>query len=248
MSIYIVYAIQIALVVHVLKTGRDRYWIWLLIFLPLIAGAAYFLIEILPDLRGSIFGQRALRGVRKAIDPGGSIKHRAEAWEQSPNADNARRYGQALLEAGKPEQAMSVLDTALSGFFATEPTLLLLRAQVQFEMEKPQQAVDTLEQLQEHNKDFRSPEGHLLYARALEASGNLENALTEYRSVSTYFPGAEARYRLAMALKNSDHENKAQREFEQILQDAKLAPPHFRKSQKKWLDAARKALSEDSLS
>ena len=245
MTIYIVLAIQIALVVHVLKTGRNRYWIWLLVLLPLIAGIAYFLIEILPDLQGSIFGQRAMRGVGKAINPGGSIKLHADAWEQSPNADNARRYAGALLDAGKTEQAMAVLETALDGFFATEPTLLLLKAQAHFEMEKPQYAVETLEQLQKHNRDFRSPEGHLLYARALEAAGNPQDALSEYRSVATYYPGAEARYRLAIALRNSDQEDKAQRELEQMLQDAKLAPAHFRKRQKKWLDAARKASSGD---
>jgi hypothetical protein len=242
MSVYFIYAIQIALVVHVLKTGRSRYWIWLLIFLPLIAGAAYVLIELLPELSGSIAGQRALRGVRKTIDPGGAVKRQAAAWDQSPNADNARRYAEALLENEETDTALEVLDTALSGFFSTEPSLLQLRAQAQFKRDEAAAAVETLELLQQHNPEFRSAEGHLLFARALEASDRMTQALDEYRSVVTYFPGAEARYRLGMALQKGGFETEAQTELEQMIADAGLAPAHFRKSQKPWLEAARKAL------
>ena len=32
MAYYLTYFIQILLVVHVLKTGRNRYWIWILLF------------------------------------------------------------------------------------------------------------------------------------------------------------------------------------------------------------------------
>ncbi len=61
--------------------------------------------------------------------------------------------------------------------------------------------------------------------------------------MSGYFPGVEARYRLALCLASNGQENAARKEFESILNDAKLAPPHFRKSQKPWLDAVKKELA-----
>ena len=64
MPVYISYFIQLVLIIHVLKTGRNRYWIWMLLFLPLIGGVAYLVIEILPEITNSITGQRAVRGVR----------------------------------------------------------------------------------------------------------------------------------------------------------------------------------------
>ena len=126
--------------------------------------------------------------------------------------------------------------------FATEPTLLLLKARLQFEKERTGEVVKTLELLQEHNPDFRSAEGHLLYARALETEGQIDNAVREYSAVSGYFPGVEARYRLALCLEVAGNGTASRSELESILTDAKLAPPHFRKSQKTWLDAVKQEL------
>jgi hypothetical protein len=244
MSVYITYFIQILLVIHVLKTGRNRYWIWLLLFLPLVGGIAYLVMELLPGFTGSITGQKALRGARTALKPGADLKRHAAAWQQSANADNARRYAEALLAAEKQEEAESVLDGAMNGFFRTEPNLMLLKARARYAGEDPQGTVAILEQLQEANPDFRSADGHLLNARALEDAGNTDRALEEYRAVANYFPGAEARCRLALALKNAGFEQDSRTEFEQMTADADLAPRHFRKSQSEWLRRARKALKE----
>lgn len=244
MSVYITYFVQILLVIHVLKTGRNRYWIWLLLFVPLIGGMAYLVIELLPEFTGGIRGQRALRQVRKVVAPAADLKQHADAWAQSPNADNARRYAEALLEHNKFEEANAVLDSALQGFFASEPGLLLLRSKVLFETGDPAGATATLEHLHEANPGFRSADAHLLYARSLEGSGLREQALKQYQEVATYFPGAEARYRLALALGAAGRTAQMSAELEQMLIDARLAPAHFRKSQKQWLDLTRAELKK----
>lgn len=237
-----IWLIQLILIIHVLKSGRSRYWIMILIFMPLIGGLAYFVIEIIPEFSGSISGQRAVRNVKQTLNPGADLRQHEAAWTQSPNVDNGRRYAEALLDSGKTEEAEDIINQALKGLFKTEPTLLLLKARLQFEKNRTAEAVLTLETLQEHNPDFRTAEGHLLYARALEAEDNIDQAIKEYSAVSGYFPGAEARYRLALCLEAAGKNSAARSEFESILNDAKLAPPHFRKSQKKWLDAVKQAL------
>jgi hypothetical protein len=242
MPVFISYAVQLLLVVHVLKTGRDRYWIWLLLFVPFIGPAAYLVIEVIPEFTSGIRGQRTMRNVKKAVNPEAGLQKHAAAWEQSPNADNARRYAEALLHHGQYSQAGDILEKALSGFFSTEPGLLLLKANLAFETGDHQKASEVLEFIQQENPDFRSAEGHLLYARALEAGGRVEKAVEEYRGVSSYFPGVEARYRMALAMKAGGNPSDARHEFEQLLNDAELAPTHFRKSQKKWL-----GLSKDQL-
>ena len=239
----LVWIVQLALIIHVLQTGRSRYWIMVLIFMPLIGGLAYFVIELLPQFSGSITGQRAVRTVKQTLNPGADLRQTEAAWNQSPNVDNGRRYAEALLESGEAEKAEDIIDQALKGLFATEPTLLLLKARLQFVKERTDEVVKTLELLQEHNPDFRSAEGHLLYARALETEGQIDNAVREYSAVSGYFPGVEARYRLALCLEVSGKGTASRSELESILNDAKLAPPHFRKSQKTWLDAVKQELA-----
>jgi len=238
-----IWAIQLALIVHVLKTGRSRYWIFVLIFMPLIGGLAYVLIELLPDFSNSISGQRVMRNVKSAFDPGGEVRRQQVAWEQSPNADNARRYAEALEAAGDAAKAEAIVNQALTGMFATEPTLLLVRARLQFESGRMNGALESLETLRANNPDFRSADGHLLYARALEAAGRVEQALKEYTDVAGYFPGVEARYRRALCLKAAGQAQEAVAEWEAIVKDAELAPAHFRRSQKTWLDATRRELA-----
>ena len=196
----LIWLIQLALIIHVLKTGRSRYWIMILLFMPMIGGVAYLVIEILPEFSGSITGQRAVRSVKKTLNPGADLRQHEAAWSQSPNVDNGRRYAEALLDTGKTAEAEDIVNQALKGLFATEPTLLLVKARIQFGQERMDEVVKTLESLQEHNPDFRNAEGHLLYARALEGTGQLDQAVREYSAVSGYFPGVEARYRLALCL------------------------------------------------
>ena len=240
----VIWLIQLILIIHVLKTGRSRYWIMILLFMPLIGGLAYLVIELIPELSGSISGQRAVRRVKQTLNPGADLRQHEAAWTQSPNVDNGRRYAEALLDSGKTDEAEDIINQALKGLFATEPTLLLLKARLQFEQGRMGEVVKTLESLQQHNPDFRSAEGHLLYARALEAEGQLDSAIREYSAVSGYFPGVEARYRLALCFEVAGKSPASRAELESIINDAKLAPPHFRKSQKTWLDAVKHELAE----
>ena len=239
----LVWIMQLALIIHVIKTGRSFYWIMFLIFVPLLGGLAYFIVEMLPQLTGSITGQRAMRGVRQTLNPGAGLRQHEAAWTQSPNVDNGRRYAEALLESGDSGKAEAIINQALSGLFSTEPTLLLLKARLQFEQDRADEAVKTLELLQEQNPDFRSADGHLLYARSLEAVGKTADAVREYSAVSGYFPGVEARYRLALCLQAAGNSSASRSELESIMNDARLAPPHFRKSQKTWLDAVKSELA-----
>jgi hypothetical protein len=244
MPIYLTYFIQILLVIHVLKTGRDRYWIWLLLFLPLIGGVAYLVVEILPGFSSGITGQRTRRSVRNLVDPGADVRELAAAWDQSSNADNGRHYAQALLAADRAGEAEEILDQVLVGLFKTDPALLLLKAQAQFDQEHWEPSLVTLEDMQKHNPKLRSPEGHLMYARALEKTGRNDEAITEYRAVASYFPGAQARFLLGLALKKSGQTNEASEKFRGMIRDAELAPAHFRKSEKHWLNLAGKELAD----
>jgi len=98
------------------------------------------------------------------------------------------------------------------------------------------------DRLIKENPDFKSPDGHLLYARALEADGDLEKARNEFSALAAYFPGAEAKYRYAAILKKSGDSEKANAVLTRLLEDAELSTRHYRKTQKEWLTLARRDL------
>lgn len=229
--------VQVLLIIHVVRSGRDRIWIWVLIMLPMAGGLAYLAMELIPEWTQTMGGRRTIRQVKDTLDPGAAARQYGAAWEQSPNAENARQFAGALVAGKRYQEALEVLARATNGLFRHEPNLLLLRAQAQFGLERYAESVATLEALIEHNPGFKSAEGHLLYARALQEEQLLERAIEEYRQVAHYYPGVEARYRLCLALRAAGREVECQEEVRAIQRDAKLAPAHFRKSQKHWLKA-----------
>jgi hypothetical protein len=234
--------VQAILIIHVLKTGRPFFWVFLLVFLPGIGPLIYVVMEILPSLTGGLAARRAARRVGKLVDPGRSLRQHQLDYERSRNVDTATRLANELVREGRPDEAIKVCEEARGGVFADDPTLLLTLASAQFAKRAFGEAVATLDALRAKNPQFRSADGHLLYARALEEEGQTAKAIEEYAALARYYPGAEARVRLAQLHERTGDTETARRLFRQIVDDARLAPKHFQRAQREWIDLAKKAL------
>ena len=235
-------AIQAGLIVHVIKTGRNTLWIWAIALIPAAGSLAYVVVEILPEVFGSRTARRTRAGVERMIDPNRDLRRAAAEVEISGNVDARRRLAEEHYERGQYAQAIEVFTGGLRGIFEHDPTLLLGLARAQFAARDFAAARATLERLTQHNPDFRSPDGQLLYARALEAQDALDEAEHEYGAVAPSYPGAEARVRYALLLKRRGKLEDARRIFKELLDGAKLSPAHYRKAQAEWLDQARREL------
>jgi hypothetical protein len=235
--------IQAALIVHVIRTGRNTLWIFAIGFLPGVGALAYVIAEILPDLLGGRTARRAKSGMQRMIDPNRDLRRAATEVEISGNVDARRRLGEELFERGQFEQAIEVYRGGLKGIFEYDPTLLLGLAKAQFGKQDFAGTRSTLEGLSQHNPDFKSADAQLLYARALEAQDALEDAEREYALIAPGFPGAEARLRYGLLLKRRGKLQEAQRVLKDLLDGAKLGPAHYRKAQSQWLERARREIS-----
>lgn len=232
-------AIQVGLILHVVRTGRPMYWILIILIAPGIGSIAYFIVEMLPELSNSPQLRNSLRSVKKNLDPGGQIRQRERQLKLSGSVDAARHLAAELVETGKYAEAIEHYRNALTGLYAEDPDLLLGLAKAQFGNERFVDARDTLDRLIEHNPDYRSQEGHLLYARAVEACGDMDKAREEYAAVAAYFAGAEARLRYGIFLEKNAAGAEALAEFDEIVSVAELAPRHYRKAQSEWIREAR---------
>ncbi|HKE45291.1 MAG TPA: tetratricopeptide repeat protein [Steroidobacteraceae bacterium] len=235
-------AIQVALVIHVIRTGRNSLWIWAIALIPFAGPIAYILAELLPDLLRSRTAQRAGAAVRRSLDPHRDLRRYSSEVKVSGNLDSRRRYAEELTAHGQYDAAIEAYQGALSGLYEHDPQLLQGLARAQFGKSDFSAARATLDRLIEQNPDYKSADGHLLYARALEGEGNLDKALAEYRVLAGYYPGAEARVRYGQLLKRRGDAEGARRVFNELLESAQLAPAHYRKAQREWLDLARREL------
>jgi hypothetical protein len=234
--------VQAALIVHVIKTGRNQLWIWAIALLPGVGALAYVAAEVLPGLFGGRTARRAKAGVQRMLDPDRELRRASAEVEISGNVDARRRLAEELFERGQYDQAIDVYRGGLKGIFEHDPTLLLGLARAQFAKQDFPAARLTLELLSRQNPDFKSADAQLLYARTLDAQDALDEAEREYAALAPGYPGAEARLRYGLLLKRRGKLQEAQRVLKDLLDGAHLSPAHYRRAQAEWLDRARREL------
>ena len=243
LSIGIPIIIQVLLIVHCFRTGRNTLWIWAIAFLPIAGAIAYIVVEILPGLSSHRVTRRAVRGVGNALDPRQDLRRLELEARISGGVASRQRYADELCRHGRCTEAIAVYGQALTGLYEHDPKLLMGLAQAQFANRDAAAARATLELLIAKNPEFKSPDGHLLYARALEAEGNTTKALEEYRALARYYAGAEAPLRLAQLLKSTGSKEEARTVLRELLDHARVAPRHYRRAQREWLDQAEQELA-----
>lgn len=232
--------VQVVLIIHCIKTGRNTIWIWVLALLSIAGAIAYIVVELLPDLLGSRGAKRAVRSVQGALDPERDLRKAERVALVSGDVASRQRYAEELSKQGRHAEAAGVFRSLLTGLYETDAGLMLGLARAQFESGDASGARSTLEALIAANPDFKSADGHLLFARAVEATGDVAKALEEYRVLAEYFPGGEAAVRYARLLAQQGQSDDARRVLRELVDRMSLAPAHVRKAQQVWLSEAER--------
>ena len=230
--------LQIGCAVHAIRTGRPMYWLFLLFIGSYIAIAAYVFAEILPGLGQNRTARRALRGAQDRIDPERRKREASRQLDVADTLDNRRRLAQESFDSGDYQQSSELYRSGLRGLYATDPELMLGLARSQFALNLHAEARQTLDTLIAANPDFRSHDGHLLYARCLEALGDIPKAIEEYQALVEGFPGEEARVRFGLLLKREGRTAQASEVFNTVLKRSRVAPKYYQREQREWIGIA----------
>jgi hypothetical protein len=234
--------VQIALVVHVMKTGRNTMWIWAIVMLPAIGAIAYFFVEILPSLMQTRTGWQAKKGLEKLVNPNRDFKQASNNFEVVDTVENSSRLAAEYLEKGEYAEAKALYDKCLTGLYENDPDLLYARAQAEYGLEQYAETKHTLDTLIKENPQYKNVDAHLLYAKTLVKLGNNDLALKELEVLNETYPGPEATYRYAMLLKELGKTQQTQELLEGIMKTAKLSDKHYRARYKSWINLAKSEL------
>jgi len=60
---------QIACVVHCVRGNRNTFWIWPIVFFPMLGCIAYFIVEVMPAMGANRHIRTMRAQAAKAIDP-----------------------------------------------------------------------------------------------------------------------------------------------------------------------------------
>lgn len=238
-----IFAVQVICGIHVVRNGHDRYWLWLILFVPAAGCAIYIASVVMPEL---LFGPGARlfkRRVKDIVSPGHRLHESADRVAVADTVENRLALARELVAHQKPHDAVPVYRALLKGLYENDPVIMLELAQALFACREFSATRQVLDDLIAAHPGFKSPEGHLLYARALDEGGEHDKALEEYRVLGDYYAGYEPKFRHGLLLKRLGREDEARSLFEHLLAVARRAPRYAQKNQKEWISRAKRELT-----
>ncbi|GAB3379928.1 tetratricopeptide repeat protein [Lysobacter fragariae] len=234
LGLHMVIAIFFAM--HAIRSGQDRYWLFILFAFPGVGSLVYALMVWLPEMRYSRHGHALVRGVKQVLDPTRELRAAQDAFELTATTDNRLRLADALLGCGRASEAVPQYQAALSGIHKDDPDIQVRLARALLESGHATHSRELLDELIRKRPDFRSQDGHVTYARAVAAEGNRAKAREEFETLLGYASGFDAHARYAETLDGWGEHDKARGVCEQALSRAKRMPGYARRLNKPELD------------
>jgi len=212
--------VAIFFAIHVVRSGQQMYWLFILFAFPMLGSIVYFVAVYLPDSRLERGARKVVASAAKALDPGRELRDARAAFEYTPTAQNQMRLAAALLDAGQPEEAATNYEACLKGPFATDLDIRWGAAQAWLASGRAGQAAMQLQAIRAQDPSFRAEAISLALARALGDSGRPAEARAEFESALARFGSFEARAEFAIwATQTGERELAArlQTEIEQVM-------------------------------
>lgn len=238
-GIHILVAVFFA--IHAVRTNQPLYWLLILFLFPLLGSIVYGVAIWLPEIRQHRGLRQAGSKLRRILDPSRELREAQQAIARTPSVGNQLRIADALLEAGRPAEAVPHFEQALQGLYANDPDIQARLARALVDSGRPAEARDLLDRLIADHPDFRSPSAHLTYARAVADCGDRERAHEEFGVLVEYYPGLEARARYATLLHEWGETARAQALAADTLREARDLPAHTRENEREWIARLQKA-------
>ncbi|HEV8314499.1 MAG TPA: tetratricopeptide repeat protein [Burkholderiaceae bacterium] len=227
--------------VHVIRSGRQIYWLIILFSFPALGALVYFFAEYLPEMRHTRGGRKAVRAVRRIVDPGRGLREAEIEFDRSPTAYNQSRLAAALRAEGRLDEAIEHYQRCASGPYAKDASFLAALAETQAEAGRHADAAATLERLFAAHPEQRAGALALAYAEALAHVGDAR-ARSEFEAAVAAEGSIEARCRYGLYLQRAGDTARARSQFEAVLADAQRGHAHSRDLNRDWISAAREGL------
>lgn len=236
----ILYVLQIALIIHVIKTGRPYWWIFLLLSLPLVGAVIYFVVEILPGTGG--LDARELLWCLKS--PAQRLAALQETVEEVDTVENRIKLAHEYARQGKAAEASTVLQACLRGPFQDDAYVLLEYAAALVDAGQFARAGEALAPIK---PGFDRPvlwRQQLLQARVLEGLGKLSEATAIYGALAVEMSSEEPRYRHGCLLLAQGNKDQARSLFQEITRKYRKNGALWRRHQREWFRLTRARLKE----
>ena len=214
--------------IHVVRTGREMYWLFVLFMFPGLGSIVYFFAIYLPQSRLDRGLRQAGSALQRGLDPGRELREAQRAFDLTPTAHNQMRLAAALQGAGKADEAVAQYDACLRGPFARDPEICLGAARAKLANAQAPEALALLQTLRRESPNFRPEQVGLALAQAFQAGGMVAEAGAELADVVARFASMEARAEYAIWAVGVGRFDIARQQFDEIDHSRKHMAGHTR--------------------
>jgi len=185
MYYYLIIALQAFCVYHCYTNRSNYYWIFAIIFLPILGSVLYLFMNV--------FRKRDIEKVQEqlvvAINPTKRIKDLEKRFGFSATFENQVTLADAYLEEKMYALAITNYNDALKDVFANDFYVLSKLQEAHYHLKDFNSALKIAERILEDQK-FKKSKSAFLYAITLEKVGKLEEAekwLTSFNAPYNYY-------------------------------------------------------------
>jgi hypothetical protein len=231
---------SIAMCVHVVRTGQNMIWLFIILFLSPLGAIVYLVAVIVPGWTGGPAARKAREAARDTLDPTRDYRQARQAAEDTPTVHNRMRWAAAAGELGKWDEAERVYREAAQGVHAEDPALAYGLARSLVELGRYAEARPLLEKLEADHP--RTPQTALQLGRVYEGLGMTAEAEAPYNHAAARLPGLEGLARQAAFLARTGRQAQAQEAFDELDKRLDRTNPRFKAEGRQWRDRAADAV------
>lgn len=231
--------VQILLCVHVLRTGRPYWWIFVIMMGSLLGAIVYALVEVLPEARQT--GRHALNFswfIPKSI----IIRRLQEELEEGPTVDKRLTLASLLHEAGRREEADEVASEAVGGVFKDDPNVVSEASWYKLELGRADEAAAMLARVSAGRDRQLQARLALLHARVKLCRGEFAAAQADFDALQDSMLGEEPRLFAADCRARLGRFEESRALYQDIIRKYRKGTPVWRRAEKAWFKLAKARL------
>jgi len=231
-----VFVLQIAALIHFLRRRPDGYWIWIILIGGWLGAAAYFVMEVLPDL-----------GLLRDAFQGIGRKSRIEMLEgqilDNPSAGNLEDLGELCFDHKQYAKARDAYNRAIAAR-SDSPHAFYRRGLCALALGDYAGAIPDLERVVGGDAKFDFYRAAALLADAYAHTGQGERAGNLFEQVIPNSTTPETLYNYATFLRSAGREAEAREWTQRLMQKKRSMPRNFERRERPWFRKARQLQKE----
>lgn len=233
--------LDIVCIIHIVKTGRDRIWIYIVLFAPIIGSVAYLITELIPSLLAGRKSHELKQALSSTVFGGKKIAELEKLLRISDTYQNRHSLADAYLEAGANDKAIDVYLSCLSGAYENDPHLLQTIAHSYF-LNKEWERSKTYFEKASFNQDIEK-KYRVEYAQSLAHTEEYAKAEEQFKILKLE-TNVEGIFKYAEFLSETGKEESAKQKYKYIIFISSTLPKFVLRENKQWINLAKEAINE----